>query len=489
MNDRSVSPLAGIILLFGLVIMGSLLLFLTAAPVVEKAEQASERDRVEQAMVQFNQEIGTATYQDGTPVGQDLDLNKYGAITREGSGNITIESDGLSSDIEATMGAVEWKGEDGTTVASEGGAVFRETGNETRVVAAPRFNYDHQTRTLNFPVINTSGETDLGNGNLEVRQTDVVTYAGQSVVEDDNVTITVESDYCVGWETYFRAEAGDGAIQEGCGNDQTVVAKIGYLDIADAFEVGISHTNEDGYGTQGNPNGPDETQHALMEPIDNEIDQVLNQTLNNQDTTFLNETGATTLDDGLYYVDGIEDGDQYDVNLADGHATLVVAGDLELGDEAITVTNRSGTNVLKIYATGDLEAIEGNTVNYDDSARQDASVIQIFGKSTMQVDFRQGGNIFFEGVIYAPAYDGDWEDRGGQCGEVQACFHSNPDFFGSIVVESAFIQGGEGSTDFQHDEQLDDVDFDVFPADGDFDSPPNLTYLNVVEHNIEVKRR
>lgn len=488
MDSRGLTPLIGLVLLFGMVAIGSIIILVTAVPLVDDAQQTAETERVEQSMVNFNQDMNSLTHQGDSPQRSDLALNEYGAVNRERTGTITVESDALEHNIETVIGTVEWGGDDGTKIASEGGAVFRETGNETQIVSAPPFTYDHRTTTLNFPVINTSGDEDLGGGSMEITQLDATPKSDGTVVESENVTVTVESEYCIGWEDYFVTQAGSGSVIEECGDDETVVARMGYIDIDAAFESGITYTDPDGYGYGGNPNVTEERRWGSMYSIDDEIEYIRNETIHNEETIFLNETGESDLEDGLYYVDGIDVDDQYEFDLRNGNATLIVDGDINSGDDSIRVTERSSNNVLKMYTTGDFEADGGNAVYYDEPIPQDGSVIQLFGKSSMQLDFGPGGSPFFEGVIYAPGTTGDFERR-PPCGAVQACFHSNPDFYGALVVESIHVQGGRGGLGFGYDEDnLRDFSTDIMPEDEEFSPPPQLTYLNVVEYDIKVER-
>lgn len=108
----------------------------------------------------------------------------------------------------------------------------------------------------------------------------------------------------------------------------------------------------------------------------------------------------------------------------------------------------------------------------------------------METNFGSGGSPFFEGVIYAPAKNGDWEKR-SSCKDVQVYFQSNPDFFGSMVVGSVHFQGGGGGgggLGFEYDrENLENQNISVMPDGKTYIQPPDLTYLNVVQYDIQIE--
>lgn len=491
MDSRGVSPLIGFVLLFGIVAVISVALFFAAIPALDDTEQYAEQERVEQSMVELNSQLYSTALKKDSPSHIDLDLHEQGAVTREETGHITVAAEEQGVEIENTIGTIEWEGDDGATIASEGGAVFRETGNKTQLISAPPFEYDSESTTLTFPVINTYGEKVLKDGDIRISHENTTAYTQENVIENESLTVTVESDYCVGWEEYFINEVGPSAIQDDCSEDQTVVAEIGRLELSDAFDRGITYTDENGYSSGGNPDVTEERQEGQLPNIDDEVEEIVNSTKQDEDTTFLNKTSDTDLQNGLYYVDGIESTDQYEFDLTDGNATLVVEGNIVAGDDAITVSERSDNHVLRVYVTGTFTANGGNMVYYDEPTSQDASVIQMFGTNSMQIEFFDG---FYEGVIYAPTTNDNW-NQPRSCGNVQACFHSNPDFYGSLVIESVHVQGGQGSggggpgggLGFVYDEDLEGVGFELYPNDGQYTPPPRLTYLNIVKYDMTVE--
>ena len=491
MNARGMTPVVGVVLLFGFVLVGALAVFMGATVALEGMQQDIEADRVEQAMVEFNSQKYVASQFSDAPVGTDLDTSHYGITTREESGTITVESDDLPEDISLTIGTVEWEGEDGTKIASEGGAVFRETGAETRVVSAPPVEYDPVTNTLNLKVMNTVGDDDLGSGAVRLSNTNTTPYASGTITESDHVTVTVESEYCVGWERYFVKQSGESAIQESCGEDDTVVAQLGYLDFSDSFSSGIGH-HPDGDVDDFNQSahGPtfESTSSGYSQPVDGLIYELLEDAKNESNEEFEEfENRSDPIEAGFYYVDGeLNIDEDMTVDIGDGDVTLVVEGDV-VGSGDVSVENPNDS-AFRVYSAGDVFDIGGAWCT-EACDSNDSHYIQVYGVSTMAIDFGPGDpqGAHYEGLIYAPSdEDHGWEQE-GSCDGYQFAIQGGEDYvYGSVVTFSACAQG-EGDKGVDYDDGLDEADFEGVP-DG-VDMPPELTYLNVVEYELTIETR
>ncbi|NGM70765.1 hypothetical protein G6M89_17435 [Natronolimnobius sp. AArcel1] len=82
-----------------------------------------------------------------------------------------------------------------------------------------------------------------------------------------------------------------------------------------------------------------------------------------------------------------------------------------------------------------------------------------------------GGNPYFEGVVYAPSDNGETQTFD---------FSGTPHIDGSIVAGSAELSG---NPEIRHHEELSwfDPQVDQFQYE-----PPQLTYLNMAYHEIEL---
>lgn len=511
MVERGVSPVIGLVLLIGLVAATSVIILVTAGGVMTDIQQQAEQERAEQAMVELNSQLTDTTKQPDTWREAEVGTGMYGSVVREETGSITVESDALTEDIDAPIGTVEWVGDDGTKIASEAGAVFRETGDETRVISAPPFNYDRSTNTFNVPVVTVSGEQELGGESIRVTTSDTAVPTDTSVIEDEDVVVSVDSEYCVGWETYFVTEVGEHSIQEYCGDNERVTAKLGYLDIQDSFESEVN-VDPDGGTTQqeehGNPLG--NTSTGQHEPLDDLIDGLIEDAAEPAESELeLEGSGSTLADlgeapitDGMYFIEGdlvFPDGEPTEFDLQEGNVTLIVEGDIRGGGD-VHATDPDDT-ALRIYSGGDVLDIGGEICTQRQEASgcvEESEHVQIYGTSDMAIDFGPGGTqgAHFEGLIYAASdRDKNWStspgngpgenpgEGGPPCSGYQFAYMAgDEEFYGSIVVYSACGHSA-GQEPIEYDESLDEVA--VFPPE--ITPTPGLTYLNVAVHETEVK--
>ncbi|WP_436344154.1 DUF7289 family protein [Natronorubrum sp. FCH18a] len=490
-SRRGQSTVLGIVLLIGMVAAGSIGVLLVASDAISDVEQESEHDRVEGAFVELSQQMASASTNGDVPRSMNMDVGESGAIIMSDTGNIRIQGGDVDENI--SIGAIEYTGDDGTKIAYQSGGVFRETGSETRVVSAPPIQYDAESETLSFPIVKTRDEAELNSGDITVTHHSTNSMQNTSLVENDTVTIKVTSKYYRGWEDYFEQQGGATTVQSIEIHDEksgTVTAEFGFQEVSDAFRTGAIYATD----IEGNYDlDEDLTEKATYPALDDEIEKYVNETdPSNEDYEGENVTDLGTvteredLRDGIYVAEGITESGHLDFNLSDGNATLVVDGNIDANDDTITVSEYASGNDLSIYMTGDYDASNGGNTcvanEMECEENEDGTVIQLVASSESRIQFGPGGNSRFEGVIYAGGANEDWESE-SSCDE-QICIHSNPNFYGSLVASSVYLKGGEGSIDFDYDDRLKDADLSIYP---DPDAlPPQLTYLNVAEHQVDV---
>ncbi|OIB55759.1 DUF7289 family protein [Natrialba sp. SSL1] len=505
-KERGLSPIIGIVLLFGLVSVVSISLLVVGAGHITETEKQVEQEQVEQSFIQLSQTVATEGVSGDTVSHLDLEAGEYGAVTYENSATMEVNANNLEDPIRADVGTIEWENEDGTTVAYQSGAVFRDTGNETRVLSSPSVNYELDTETLNMPIYNVSGQQTLDSGTIRVDGGSIGAESEVAYMQEDNVTIRVESEYYLGWKQHFEEQAGDTIVTDYGSLDGDfgyVVAELGYTQFEDTFEDGVTHSgicDGQGGGPGGGPPGgdPDSSncdQHGWgvsqgnpSQPLDSVVDQMINNPEGAMDSHFdgVYEEGESLPDEfenEYVLIDRDLNGDYIKADLTNGNTTLAVDGDIENTD--IRVTENHPDHTLQIYANGSYLS-DGADVCVDDCTElSDGSTIQIFGTSEMGIQFGTGGDPDFEGLLYAASDEERWDhiDPTGQCSEYdQLCVQAGPDIYGGIVVNTADIQGG-GSVSI-------DMDPDIDEADVDFREdllPPQITYINVAEHQMSVE--
>lgn len=498
-SRRGQSTVLGIVLLIGMVAAGSIGILLIGGEMLTDIEQKSEQERIEQSFIQLSQSLDSSATGD-TSNNINLQAGEDGAIAKTETGEILIESDGLEKDIELTFGTIEYEGEDGTKIAYEAGGVFRETGQQTRVVSSPKINYDHETETLSLPAITVTGDEQLGTGDISMSHNQTTTYAESNVVEDASVDVTIESEYWRGWTAFFEQQAGDAVvrnIEHLDGDKAKVTVRVGYLEIDEAFEGSmVLPEGEDNINSQGGGSYDDEDiVPGSMRELDTIIDEMLEDENTPENQIPVIDGSESTFENGTYFTEDVQlDSGDAVFNISEGNTTLLVNGSVVLEDGNSILVEGAEDNPdhsLKIYIKEDLDAKGDLCVKpcgNEEDGEVSAKHLQVYGTSEMHGMFGSGHEAYFEGVLYAASESGfDEENKfasSSACSDVQICFQSNAEGDGSIVATSVGLQGGP---DIAHDPELADADIDLYP-DG-YKLPPRLTYLNISHHEVEVKNK
>lgn len=497
-QSRGQTAVLGIVLLIGVVAISSLGILLVASETTSQIKEQSERERVEGAFVELSTVMASSSTNDDISQTMDLAAGQQGAVAKKDTGWIRVEAND-SELINETIGTIEYEGDDGTRIAYQAGGVWRETGNQTQMVSAPPIHYDPTTETFSFPIVTVGGEQTLGSGDISVTHNNTQTFRNASVIKDSSITITVKSEYYRGWEGYFARQAGAPVIQDVDHDERTVTVRLGYLEIEDAFDSGITVSEPPGHQGNADVDDTDVTiQHGSMPELDEVIAEMIADmnTTENRQWSDTPDNGPWILDgsgtqgpfeNGTYFASGVDLDDNITFDLADGNASLIVDGDINVtGSLEVINWEQPGdeNHTLKIYSTGNLDVHGGELYPEPNGNDANAQQVQVYGTSNMSIGFHGGT---FEGTLYAPSNDFSGPNeviQEGQCSDQQACFHSNPDFHGAIIVSTIHFQGGAGNT-FQYDDQLEDAPIDIHPEE--YTLPPQLTYLNIFHHEVDVE--
>nr|WP_241430576.1 hypothetical protein [Natronorubrum sulfidifaciens] len=464
-----------------MVAIGSLGIFLVAGDAISGAEQQSEQERVQQTFVELSHGISTATASDDVSHSLELEAGEHGAIAHHDSATYEIWSQDYSGEnrtniSDGTIGTIEYESDDGTKIAYEGGGVFHETGERTRVVSAPAINYDSRTSTLSFPVVTLTEEKTLRSGDIQLTRTDVKPEP-RNYVANDHVFVEVKSEYCLGWEEYFVEQAGDLTVQQACygaeNNDGKLKVRLGYDEISSAFSTGVAVPSEEYIDEHQSGTDLGDVSEKQFPPLDSTIQRLNTDFKQNESINGLNST--TTNFSGEYYEENLTE--SYDFNLTDGDAVVVVNGSVTTENGGITVSDcGDGEHSLKIYARGDFELHDDVEPTCDDN--DSIETIQLYGTSTSTVDFHDSSSTF-KGLLYVASDEFDPEDDDYQ---VDFSGAGNVGFDGAIVANSiAFDSASNSITPVG----LENTNVDVIPKG--YEPAPQLTYLNLAEHKIDIK--
>lgn len=508
-SGRGQSALLGLVLLIGMVAAASVGMLLVAGDMMDNTQQQSENERVEQSFIELSQQMSTVSANQDTSRSIEFDVANSGAVTRTGTGNITLKADNLSAPIELPMGSIEYEADDGSIVAYQAGGVWRETGNQTQMISQPEISYNAEDETLLLPVTTVSGERELSSGEVNIAYAGTDPVQNATLVQNSTVTLEITSKYYRGWALYFEEEVGDASVENvtQLKDDKGYVeVKLGLHDLEGAFDSDVNVPDEDNVETQGNDAFDDVDEDQSMPVLDGTIDDLVDEENTSENRDWADDPddnplvvdrnsgpyGNGTFENGTYFADEVDvDSGQVTFDLSDGDATLIVDGDIDV-DGSFNVTNaKESDHELKIYSTEDVTVGGDMCVDPCTTDDVDAKHLQVYGTSEMLFTLEQGG-AYFEGIIYAPGGDaGDFTDAdhtsdAKACKNEQICLHlSGTDFDGAIVSTSVGAQSSGG--DFEHDPDLDGFEPDIYP-DG-YAPRQDITYLNVAVHTLDVKNK
>lgn len=226
MIGRAVSPVIGVVLLLGLTSVVALSMLLLGATMLSDSHADANRQQAERSLATLAQsadriasgEVHESSFEvRGSEDAQrtiDGDAGRYEVrIERENGTEVLTTGD---------LGAYRYVHDDGTTLAFQGGGVWRKApGSEARMVTAPEFHYrafPDPTLTLPIVRIDERNRTVGREATLSLDERRDVYPAGPrhaNPLREGVVYLAVESEYCTGWEAFFRSRT-DGAIAEGC---------------------------------------------------------------------------------------------------------------------------------------------------------------------------------------------------------------------------------------------------------------------------------
>lgn len=215
-NDRAVSSVVGIILIFGLVV-GSLTftLFLGSQALHDVRNNIGVHN-AEYSMREVDSRLSRVAFSDNDV--ETLDLGSVGGsvhVANQSYMNITVNKS-ANCRVTIPMGSIVRRSGDGTKTAYEGGGVWREKDNGSVLVSPPDFQY--REGTVNFPVVAVGGIVQGGANRLRAKKNVTKsrersreisqTLSKPSCSPPDNLTIKVHSDYYQAWGRYFRRATG-----------------------------------------------------------------------------------------------------------------------------------------------------------------------------------------------------------------------------------------------------------------------------------------
>ncbi|QFU82453.1 DUF7289 family protein [Natronorubrum aibiense] len=247
--DRGGAPIIGIVLLFGMVLAGAVLVFVAAGPLFDALESQSDRERAIIYMSQTDKALSTATFSDGSqpievPPNADMSIVDDGSIEVvwynasdtddppwDGNGGC-VAPESASGDLNA----LEYDLGD-RTIIHQGGGIWEHSGGDSRVVSEPTIEYsngsDDDTGSLRLQIMQLE-EGDVGGSELAAmadhsKATALTSEIQAAATECDQTDIAfrIESSYHDAWYDYLEGTLEDGAeVTHNQGSVEVVIEGI-----------------------------------------------------------------------------------------------------------------------------------------------------------------------------------------------------------------------------------------------------------------------
>lgn len=458
-DDRGQSEVIGLVLLMAITVISAGIVVGVGAPGIDSVQSAAMAGTAERSMAQLDSDASLVAF--GSSDSRRVTLAGSPGATRTVDGDagwLTVTlSDPETGAVEAvlldtTLGAVVYR--DGeTSVAYQGGGVWRSTPSGGAMVTPPEVHFRDRTLTLPLISVTGSGYTD---DEVVIRSggPTVVSYPNESLaisnpVEDAVLVITVNSEYYDAWGRFLATRTGGTVTYDH--DAQTATVSLFAPSEID-FENLVLATTSGGITY----NGMDESQLTpVADGVDHPSADRLIESLVSDCTSGAMAcapvTGSDLTGPKTYFVDG-KFGDDLTVNTTAGNVSLVVNGDFAPG--TVTVV---GDGSFTVYVREKVTVNAGDAVNVDGTANTTRVVVHSEGA----VKF--GGKYHFVGFLYAPGSHIDLNGGG------------DPDavnFEGAIIGESIAINGDPNN--FQYRSDVLAIDLDVSAS-----TDPRLTYLHV----------
>jgi flagellin-like protein len=451
-DRRAQSEVVAVVLLIGLTVAGTGAVVVFGADAVRETTQSTDIGRAEHAMTQLDSKTSLVAHgssevqrvdvvgdgQGSVSVGEESGWMRV-RIINESTGNVE------SQVMNETMGAVVYE-RGGTSLAYQGGGVWRRDASGSTLVSPPAFHYRGQTLTL--PLILIGGEAS---------STSAITMSQQAPPEgmypnetagrrnpllSGRVNVTVRSDYYQAWGRFFEDRTqGDVAYDHANG---TVTVQL-VTPFSENFDNVIAATDPGGINPNpGPPPSPSET--GIYYPS---VDSKIESKVTDCETTSNCTSGTSTIttDGTYYYPSGISSG--MSIDTSDGDVELVVNGSFSPGTVTVAGDNNVTVFTRQNFVVGD-----------DINAGGDAAAFRALVHSDGVVDMN--GNYKFVGIVYAPESSVDLNGGGPP-------WQTNVE--GAIISETIDVNGNPNK--FQYDPAVENATLDLGTT------APKITYLHV----------
>ncbi|WP_227133714.1 vWA domain-containing protein [Halorubellus salinus] len=218
-DDRGVSELVGVVLLFGIVIAGSAMIFVSGTAVTDDVRAEGRVDAASSAIVEMDSSVQSLAQRRGN----DQEAVSMGAVDPNkaeirDTGELQIQINEGPEACSATMdlSALEYADDGGTTIAYEGGAIWKRTDAGLVTRKAPEIGF--RDGALQLQVVRIDGAVEDDEMNIDYDRAESVSeteamredlFATSSCRRPTELSVTVsDTSYYEGWADHFEDEFG-----------------------------------------------------------------------------------------------------------------------------------------------------------------------------------------------------------------------------------------------------------------------------------------
>ncbi|WP_247729026.1 DUF7289 family protein [Halovivax limisalsi] len=248
-HRRSVSPVVGVIFLFGMVAAGAVVLGVSGMALMDTLETDSEGEQLRSCLQETNQRASTAlSYSTAEEVPCEggtyvPDGQLYLVWHNDTGGSTDLPADYADTTVHVDpLGAIEF-GNDARTYAYQGGGTWTVADGYARPMASPPFEYADELRADVIAIDDGPGSS--GPQRLDRNRDGTIGAKIQRAQREayergySNLTIVVESSYHRGWKQHFQR-----AMTNGSADVSTDLDEFPRVDDNRAVRVDVSDLYE-----------------------------------------------------------------------------------------------------------------------------------------------------------------------------------------------------------------------------------------------------
>ena len=293
-DRRGLSPVVGIVLLFGLVLFGATLVALGGMSLIDTMQTESSLDRAETSM----QQVGTDLSELASSPGDrqtELTLGDF----QEGQASVADDGEMIfkinpgrtaagSCEARMDIGTLEYE-RDGSTVGFQAGGVWRSDGGSPTMISQPDLTISKQTqggrtvRSINFPATNVDPDnSSLSGSTVEAQQNRSISEQRRAKMQRDlfgclddtdrvwSIEIRIEGNqYADAWYRYLEEQVGAAGTVRWDGDAVVATSPLG----APVQPADFTIANPDTFGAlhTGSPFNPSNLNRVFFDGYDSQM--------------------------------------------------------------------------------------------------------------------------------------------------------------------------------------------------------------------------